>query len=141
MWRRRRRRLRKTGHIKLYGPEGFEGMRRAGQLTAQALDEVAGLIGPRLHRGHRQARVPVRHGPQGLSRDAHVSRLPLFGLHLLNHVVCHGMPNARPLRDGDIVNVDITLVVDGWYGDSSRMYAVGNIPAGQSAWSRSRMKP
>ncbi len=45
----------------------------------------------------------------------------------INHVVCHGMPDERPLRDGDIVNIDLTLIVDGWYGDSSRMFAVGEI--------------
>ena len=45
----------------------------------------------------------------------------------VNHVVCHGIPNERPLREGDIVNVDVTLIVDGWHGDSSRMYAVGPI--------------
>ena len=46
----------------------------------------------------------------------------------INHVVCHGIPNDKPLRDGDIVNIDITLVVDGWHGDSSRMYGVGEVP-------------
>jgi len=45
----------------------------------------------------------------------------------INHVVCHGMPGDRPLKEGDIVNVDVTMIVDGWYGDSSRMYAVGEI--------------
>src|SRR5205085_6261213 len=46
----------------------------------------------------------------------------------VNHVVCHGMPSDKPLREGDIVNVDVTLILDGWHGDSSRMYAVGPIP-------------
>jgi methionyl aminopeptidase len=46
----------------------------------------------------------------------------------INHVVCHGIPNDKPLRDGDIVNIDVTFVLDGWHGDSSRMYAVGPIP-------------
>jgi methionyl aminopeptidase len=45
----------------------------------------------------------------------------------INHVVCHGIPDARPLREGDIVNIDLTLIVDGWHGDSSRMYPVGEI--------------
>ena len=47
----------------------------------------------------------------------------------INHVVCHGMPNAKPLREGDIVNIDVTLIVDGWHGDTSRMYGVGEISA------------
>jgi methionyl aminopeptidase len=46
----------------------------------------------------------------------------------INHVVCHGIPNDKPLRDGDIVNIDVTLIVDGWHGDSSRMYYVGEVP-------------
>ena len=46
----------------------------------------------------------------------------------INHVVCHGIPGDKPLREGDIVNVDVTLILDGWHGDSSRMYAVGEIP-------------
>ena len=45
----------------------------------------------------------------------------------INHVVCHGIPSEKPLRDGDIVNIDVTLIVDGWHGDSSRMYKVGDV--------------
>jgi methionyl aminopeptidase len=45
----------------------------------------------------------------------------------INHVVCHGIPDERPLKDGDIVNIDVTFVVDGWHGDSSRMYLVGDV--------------
>ena len=47
----------------------------------------------------------------------------------INHVVCHGIPDDKPMRNGDIVNIDVTLIVDGWHGDSSRMYAVGEINA------------
>ena len=46
----------------------------------------------------------------------------------INHVVCHGIPNDKPMKEGDIVNIDVTLILDGWHGDSSRMYAVGEIP-------------
>ena len=46
----------------------------------------------------------------------------------INHVVCHGIPNDKPLKEGDIVNIDVTLILDGWHGDSSRMYPVGEIP-------------
>src|SRR5258708_19439541 len=45
----------------------------------------------------------------------------------INHVVCHGMPGDRALKEGDVVNVDVTFIVDGWYGDSSRMYVIGPI--------------
>ncbi len=46
----------------------------------------------------------------------------------INHVVCHGIPSDKPLREGDIVNIDVTLILDGWHGDSSRMFPVGEIP-------------
>jgi methionyl aminopeptidase len=46
----------------------------------------------------------------------------------INHVVCHGIPNDKPLRDGDIMNVDFTVILDGWHGDSSRMFFVGEVP-------------
>ncbi len=46
----------------------------------------------------------------------------------INHVVCHGIPDDKPMREGDVVNIDVTLIVDGWHGDSSRMYGVGEIP-------------
>ena len=45
----------------------------------------------------------------------------------INHVVCHGIPNEKPLREGDIVNIDVTFVIDGWHGDSSRMYPIGEV--------------
>ena len=46
----------------------------------------------------------------------------------INHVVCHGIPDDKPLRDGDILNIDVTLIVEGWHGDSSRMYVAGEAP-------------
>ena len=121
--------LRKTGHIKLYGPEGFEGMRRAGQLTAKVLDEVAEMVRP----GVSTEAIDKLVFDFAMDHGAYPATLMYRGYRYsvctsINHVVCHGMPNARPLREGDIVNVDVTLVVDGWYGDSSRMYAVGQIP-------------
>lgn len=121
--------LRKTGHIKLYGPEGFEGMRRAGQLTAQALDAVAEMIGP----GVSTEAIDKLIFQFAMDHDAYPATLMYRGYRYsvctsINHVVCHGMPNSRPLREGDIVNVDVTLIVDGWYGDSSRMFAIGAIP-------------
>jgi len=121
--------LRKTGQIKLHGPEAFEGMRKAGRLVAECLDLLAPEIKPgvptdRLDRlvfdfamdhGARPATLMYR----GYTKSTCTS---------INHVVCHGIPNDKPLKDADIVNVDVTLVLDGWHGDSSRMYAVGEIP-------------
>ncbi|MGU3494976.1 type I methionyl aminopeptidase [Xanthobacteraceae bacterium A53D] len=121
--------LRKTGHIKLHGPEGFAGMRKAGQLAAQALDLVSEMIGP----GVSTEAVDKLVFDFAVANGAYPATLNYRGYRYsvctsINHVVCHGMPNSRPLREGDIVNVDITLVVDGWYGDTSRMYAIGEIP-------------
>lgn len=121
--------LRKTGHIKLYGPEGFAAMRRAGRLAAEALDAVAEMVRP----GVSTEAIDRLVYDFALAHDAYPATLMYRGYRYsvctsINHVVCHGMPNARPLREGDIVNVDITLVVDGWYGDSSRMFAIGAIP-------------
>ncbi len=119
---------RKTGHIKLHGPEAFEGMRRAGRLTAEALDMLsefvtAGVSTDKLDRmafdfamDHKAYPAPL--GYRGYRKSICTS---------INHVVCHGIPDARPLREGDIVNVDVTLLVDGWHGDSSRMYCVGAV--------------
>ena len=116
----------RTGEIKLHGPEGFAGMRRAGALTALCLDGVAALATPGTPLSRIDAFVrdfaathgarPATLGYQGYAHACCTS---------VNHVVCHGFPTDRALRDGDIVNVDVTLVLDGWHGDSSRMYAVG----------------
>jgi len=121
--------LRKTGHIKLHGPEGFAGMRKAGQLAAQALDLVHEMVEPGVSTDAIDKLVfefAMDHGVypatllyRGYRKSTCTS---------INHVVCHGIPNEKPLREGDIVNVDVTLIVDGWHGDSSRMYAVGEIP-------------
>ena len=121
--------LRKTGHIKLHGPEGFAGMRRAGRLTAEALDLVHEMVAPGVTTEAIDDLVfefAMDHGAQpatlmyrGYRKSTCIS---------INHVVCHGIPNDKPLRDGDIANVDVTLIVDGWHGDSSRMYPVGEIP-------------
>ncbi len=120
--------LRKTGQIKLHGPSAFAGMRKAGALVAQCLDELTPLVRP----GVTTAQIDdvVRdfvfsHG--ALPATLMYRGYRYFSCTSLNHVVCHGMPNDRPLREGDIINIDVTLIVDGWHGDSSRMYAAGPI--------------
>lgn len=119
---------RTAGVIPLHGEEGFAGMRKAGQLTAQALDLLTDYV---------EAGVPT----STLDRIAHEFALDHGAVPAtvfykgyrhalctsLNHVVCHGIPDERPLREGDILNIDLTLIVDGWHGDSSRMYPVGEI--------------
>jgi methionine aminopeptidase, type I len=119
---------RTAGVIPLHGEEGFEGMRRAGALTARALDEITPFI---------EAGVPtstIDRVAYEFARDHGAYPATIFYKGYrhsvctsINHVVCHGIPDERPLREGDIVNVDLTLVLDGWHGDSSRMYPVGEI--------------
>jgi methionyl aminopeptidase len=120
--------LRKTGQIKLHGPAAFEGMRKAGQLTARCLDELDALVRP----GLPTARLDDFVRDFAFSHGAFPATLMYRGYRYstctsINHVVCHGMPGERPLKDGDILTIDVTLIVDGWYGDSSRMYVVGAI--------------
>src|SRR2546425_1039712 len=121
--------LRKTGQIKLYGREAFAGMRKAGRLVAECLDALADIVRPgapteavdkfvfdfAMDHGARPATLMYR----GYNKSTCTS---------INHVVCHGIPNEKPLKEGDIVNIDVTLIHDSWHGDSSRMYAVGAIP-------------
>ncbi|MEO1343075.1 MAG: type I methionyl aminopeptidase [Pseudomonadota bacterium] len=117
---------RRTERIKLYGPDAFEGMRKAGELTAECLDRVAGLI----HPGTRLSEINSFVIDFAAAHNAIPATLGYKGYKYacctsVNHVVCHGFPNEKKLREGDIVNVDVTLIFDGWYGDSSRMYSVG----------------
>lgn len=119
---------RKTGQIKLHGPQAFAGMREAGALVALCLDELAGIIRP----GTLTAEIDDFVRGFAFAHGAFPATLMYRGYRYstctsINHVVCHGMPGDKPLRDGDIVNVDVTFIVNGWYGDSSRMYAIGDI--------------
>ncbi len=117
-----------TGQIKLYGPDAFEGMMRAGQLTAAALDMLAEHVRPGVTTGHLDDLVlqfALDHG--AVPATLYYRGYPRASCISLNHVVCHGIPGDKPLKSGDILNIDITLIVDGWHGDSSRMYAAGDI--------------
>ena len=119
----------RNGAIKLYGPDGFEGMRRAGRLAAEILDAVVPHVRPGVTTAEiddivRQMTlagggVPATLGYRGYTHSCCIS---------INHVVCHGIPSAKTLKDGDIVNIDVTPLLDGWHGDSSRMYLVGDVP-------------
>ena len=121
--------LRKTGQIKLYGAEAFAGMRKAGQLVAECLDMLAGVVEP----GVSTARLDQLVFEFAMDRGAMPATLMYRGYTKstctsINHVVCHGIPNEKPLKAGDIVNIDVTFILDGWHGDSSRMFPVGEIP-------------
>jgi methionyl aminopeptidase len=120
---------RKTGQIRLHGAGDFAGMRRAGRLAAEALD----LIGARIRPGTTTAEIDRLVFDYGAANGALPATFMYRGYGKscctsVNHVVCHGIPGDKPLREGDIVNVDVTYLLDGWHGDSSRMYAVGEIP-------------
>jgi methionyl aminopeptidase len=120
--------LRKTGQIKLHGAEAFAGMRKAGRLVAECLDLLVREIQPGTTTDHIDRLVfefAMDHGARpatlmyrGYTKSTCTS---------INHVVCHGIPNDKPLRDGDIVNIDVTVILDGWHGDTSRMYPVGDV--------------
>lgn len=117
-----------TGTIKLHNATAFEAMRRACQLTANCLDELAKLVKP----GVTTNEIDKFVFDYGMANNAAPATLNYRGYTKscctsINHVVCHGIPNDKPLREGDIVNIDVTYVLDGWHGDSSRMYVVGEI--------------
>ncbi len=121
--------LRKTGQIKLYGAAAFEGMRRAGRLVADCLDMLTAEVKP----GVPTERLDRRVFEFARDHGAMPATLMYRGYRKatctsINHVVCHGIPSEKPLREGDIVNIDVTLILDGWHGDSSRMFPVGEIP-------------
>ena len=121
--------LSRDGTIKLHGPAGFAGMRAAGRLAAQILDALAPLVKPGVSTAAlddvvRQmtldgGAVPATLGYRGYTHSCCIS---------INHVVCHGIPSDKTLKDGDIVNIDVTPLLDGWHGDTSRMYLVGDVP-------------
>jgi methionyl aminopeptidase len=121
--------LARDGAIKLHGPEAFAGMRKAGELCARTLDHITPHVQPGVSTAEiddmvrefiiREGGVPATLGYRGYTHSTCIS---------INHVVCHGIPSERVFKDGDIANVDVTVIVDGWHGDSSRMYLAGDVP-------------
>lgn len=119
-------RPRRTGVIKIHPAENFEGMRKAGRLAAKTLDHIAQFVKPGVTTGHLD--VVCREfilGNGGVSAPLNYRGYPGSICTSVNHVVCHGIPGAKVLEDGDILNIDVTAVIDGWHGDSSRMYMSG----------------
>ena len=118
----------RDGYIKRHGKDGFEGMRKAGKLAAEVLDMLVehvdvGVTTQQLDDLARnfileRGSVPATLFYRGYTKSLCTS---------INHVVCHGIPNDKPLKDGDILNIDVTVIVDGWHGDNSRMYAAGKL--------------
>ncbi len=119
---------RNTGQIKLHGIEAFEGMRKAGRLAAECLDMLVPLIQP----GVTTATLDDLAREFVLERGGLPACLFYKGYRntvctSINHVVCHGIPGSKQLKDGDILNIDVTVIIDGWHGDTSRMFAVGPV--------------
>lgn len=121
--------------IELHGESGFKGMRKAGKLAAEILDMVTDHVVPGVTTEEldrlchvmceKAGAIPAPLGYQGAGPDP----FPKATCTSVNHVVCHGIPNEKILREGDIINIDVTVILDGWHGDTSRMYLVGdNIP-------------
>lgn len=112
--------------IRLHGRDDFEGMHAAGRLVARCLDMIGDHVRPGVRTEELDERilafvedegaVSATIGYRGYQHASCIS---------VNHVVCHGIPGSKKLKDGDILNIDVTAIVDGWYGDSSRMYVAG----------------
>lgn len=122
-----RGRLTRDG-IRIHEPGDFAGMLRAGQVASRILDEVGPLVRPGVPtealddfiraKIAETGAVSATIGYRGYQHASCIS---------VNHVVCHGIPGPKLLKDGDILNIDVTVIVDGWYGDTSRMYVAGEL--------------
>ncbi|MBB3711510.1 methionyl aminopeptidase [Limimaricola variabilis] len=123
----RKGRLTRDG-IRIHDLADFAGMNRAGRLAATILDDIAEHVVP----GQRTSEIDrlitdlieqagAKSATIGYKGYQHASCISV------NHVVCHGIPGDKKLKDGDILNVDVTVIVDGWYGDTSRMYVAGKL--------------
>ncbi|WP_275285922.1 type I methionyl aminopeptidase [Halomonas elongata] len=116
-----------SNEIAIHTPADLAMSRKAGQLTADVLAMIAPYVKPGVTTGELdricndyivnvQNAIPANVGYQGFTKTVCTS---------INHVVCHGIPSDKALKNGDIVNIDVALIKDGWYGDTSRMFFVG----------------
>lgn len=115
--------------IRIYDDADFAGMRAAGRLAAEILDAMVPLVFPGQTTGEidrvitdmveQAGATSATIGYKGYKHASCIS---------VNHVVCHGIPGDKMLKDGDILNIDVTVIVDGWFGDTSRMYVSGKLP-------------
>jgi methionyl aminopeptidase len=123
-----RGRLTKDG-IRIYEPGDFAGMKEAGRVAATILDDIIPYITVGQTTGEIDRVITdmvSAHGAIsatiGYKGYLHASCISV------NHVVCHGIPGDKRIKDGDILNIDVTVIVDGWFGDTSRMYVAGTLP-------------
>ncbi len=112
----------------LHKPEDFEGMRKAGNLAAKTLDLLTNYVKPGVSTSEiDRIAFDFIDSNNGLIAPLFYKGFPKSICTSLNHVICHGIPSNRILESGDIVNIDVTVIVDGWHGDTSRMFPVGKI--------------
>ncbi len=114
--------------ITIHKTEDFISMKKSGQLAAQVLDFITSYVKSGVTTNTlndlchnfiiENGAVPAPLNYRGYPKSICTS---------INHVICHGIPNDKPLKDGDIINIDVTVILDGWYGDTSRMYYVGEV--------------
>ena len=114
--------------IRIYQEADFAGMHVAGQLAAQILDDIAPHVFPGQTTGEIDRLITnmvdeagAKSATIGYKGYQHASCISV------NHVVCHGIPGDKKLKDGDILNIDVTVIVDGWFGDTSRMFVAGKL--------------
>lgn len=114
--------------VTIHSAEDFAKMRTAGKLAAETLDYITSFVKPGVSSNElntlchdfivSHGAIPAPLGYKGFPKSICTS---------INHVVCHGIPSDKPLKNGDILNIDVTVIVDGWHGDTSRMYYVGEV--------------
>lgn len=112
--------------ITIHTPKDFIGMREAGKLAAETLDFIVPYVKPGITTNElndlchnfiiKSGALPAPLNYKGFPKSICTSK---------NHVICHGIPNDKPLLNGDILNVDVTVILNGWHGDTSRMFFLG----------------
>lgn len=114
--------------IRIHKPEDFGKMRKAGRLAAETLDYITDFVKEGVTSNYlnnlchnfiiSNGAIPAPLNYRGFPKSICTS---------VNHVVCHGIPNDKPLKNGDILNIDVTVILDGWHGDTSRMFLIGEV--------------
>ena len=112
--------------IKIHDSTDFAGMRLAGKVAAQILDNITEFVFPGQATSEIDSQINRMISDVGATSATigyrgyqHASCISV------NHIVCHGIPSPKRLRSGDILNIDVTVIIDGWFGDTSRMYVAG----------------
>ena len=108
--------------------EGFEKTREAGLVASGALDEICKIVKPGISTNQiNELCYEYINDHNAFSAPLYYRGFPKSCCTSSNHIVCHGIPSEKILKEGDIVNVDVTALKDGWHGDTSRMFLVGEV--------------